>query len=142
MRRYRDNERVGLRVLASSEGSAVSAWGPRAIMKGRRRITCPLWGAGIAVWLIAGPAAAQQGSLLPEPWLPPASEACVVNAAVQPPPPAGDPAKDDQEKKGDPQSGTSNNRLFGALPDFLTVENAHLPPLTTKQKFDVTIRST
>jgi hypothetical protein len=33
--------------------------------------------------------------------------------------------------------------LFGALPDFLTVENAeHVPPLTTKQKFDVTTRST
>src|SRR5260370_5880728 len=41
------------------------------------------------------------------------------------------------------QSGTSNNRLFGTLPDFLTVENAeHIPPLTTRQKFDVTVRST
>jgi hypothetical protein len=40
------------------------------------------------------------------------------------------------------QSGTSNNRLFGTLPDFLTVENAeHVPPLTTKQKYDVTLRS-
>ncbi|HEV3140532.1 MAG TPA: hypothetical protein VGY57_08460 [Vicinamibacterales bacterium] len=41
------------------------------------------------------------------------------------------------------RQGTSNNRLFGALPDFLTVENAaNVPPLTAKEKFDVTARST
>jgi hypothetical protein len=40
-------------------------------------------------------------------------------------------------------SGTSSNRLFGALPDFLTVENApNVPPLTSRQKFEVTARST
>jgi hypothetical protein len=112
-------------------------------MTGRWRINRPLWGAGIAVWLIAAPATAQQESLLPARLLPPASEPRAVNAVVQQPSPAGGPAKDDPKKKGDDQSGTSNNRLFGALPDFLTVENkAYLPPLTTKQKFDVTIRST
>ena len=42
----------------------------------------------------------------------------------------------------DPQTGTSNNRLFGAIPDFLTVDNAEsAPPLTPRQKLDVTTRS-
>ena len=36
------------------------------------------------------------------------------------------------------QSGTSKDRLFFALPNFLTLENAgQLPPLTTGQKFKV-----
>ena len=33
--------------------------------------------------------------------------------------------------------GTSNDRLFKVLPNFLTVENANLKPLTAKQKFKV-----
>jgi hypothetical protein len=38
-------------------------------------------------------------------------------------------------------SGTSNDRLFYALPNFLTLENAgKVPPLTTKQKFGVVAR--
>jgi hypothetical protein len=41
-----------------------------------------------------------------------------------------------------PQSGTSNDRLLWALPNFLTVENAaDVTPLTTTQKFHETIRS-
>lgn len=37
--------------------------------------------------------------------------------------------------------GTSNDRLFYTLPNFLSVENAgNLPPLTTKQKFSVVAR--
>jgi hypothetical protein len=36
---------------------------------------------------------------------------------------------------------TSNNRLFGVLPNFLTVENAgSVPPLTAAQKFELTAR--
>jgi hypothetical protein len=39
-------------------------------------------------------------------------------------------------------TGTSDDRLFWTLPNFLTVENGDkLPPLTTKQKFDVTVRA-
>jgi type II secretory pathway pseudopilin PulG len=38
-------------------------------------------------------------------------------------------------------SGTSKDRLFFALPNFLTLENAgQVPPLTTKQKFAVVAR--
>lgn len=41
-----------------------------------------------------------------------------------------------------PASGTSKDRLFYALPNFLTLENAgQVPPLTTKQKFGVVARS-
>jgi hypothetical protein len=47
------------------------------------------------------------------------------------------------QKKTGPQTtnGTSNDRLFYALPNFLTLENgANLPPLTVKQKFAVVAR--
>jgi hypothetical protein len=61
--------------------------------------------------------------------------------------PQGAPAqgKDDQNKpapgQADSKSGTSNDRLFYALPNFLTLENgAHVPPLTAKQKFKVVAR--
>ncbi len=40
-----------------------------------------------------------------------------------------------------PTSGTSNDRLFMALPNFLTLENAgNVPPLTTGQKFRAVAR--
>jgi hypothetical protein len=40
------------------------------------------------------------------------------------------------------QTGTSNDRLFFALPNFLTVENSgQVPPLTAKQKFKTVLRS-
>jgi hypothetical protein len=40
-------------------------------------------------------------------------------------------------------AGTSNDRLFKVLPNFLTLETAgKLPPLTTKQKFAVVARGT
>ena len=44
--------------------------------------------------------------------------------------------------KPNPQTGTSNDRLFWTLPNFLSVENAkNIPPLSTKEKFKVTFRS-
>ena len=40
------------------------------------------------------------------------------------------------------QTGTSNDRLFFALPNFLTVENSgQVPPLTAGQKFKTVLRS-
>jgi hypothetical protein len=45
-------------------------------------------------------------------------------------------------QQGTEQSGTSNDRLFWTLPDFLTVKNQGLyPPLTVGQKFKVVARS-
>jgi hypothetical protein len=54
----------------------------------------------------------------------------------------------DQDKTGsntnipaDSTSGTSKDRLFYTLPNFLTLENSgQVPPLTTKQKFGVVAR--
>jgi hypothetical protein len=48
--------------------------------------------------------------------------------------------KDVQEKRDEKESGTSKDRLFYALPNFLTVESKDLPPLTVKQKFGVVTR--
>jgi|HubBroStandDraft_5_1064220.scaffolds.fasta_scaffold13403_2 hypothetical protein len=52
------------------------------------------------------------------------------------------PASNSQskQKKAAP-TGTSNDRLFYVLPNFLTIEESEkLPPLTTKEKFAVTAR--
>src|SRR5580704_4431537 len=66
-------------------------------------------------------------------------------APTQQPPADKDKAADQDKSKGaqDPAgqgkvAGTSNDRLFYALPNFLTLQNgAKLPPLTAKQKFKV-----
>ncbi len=57
------------------------------------------------------------------------------------------PSDSDKDKTGQSTSnqgkiaGTSNDRLFLALPNFLTLENAgNVPPLTTTQKFKVVAR--
>jgi hypothetical protein len=51
------------------------------------------------------------------------------------------PVEAPQDKKP-PENGTSNDRLFFAIPNFLTLENAgQVPPLTTGQKFSVVLRS-
>ena len=50
--------------------------------------------------------------------------------------------KTPEEKAETAAPATSNDRLFFALPNFLTLENADkVPPLTTKQKFAVVTRS-
>jgi hypothetical protein len=70
--------------------------------------------------------------------------------AAQPPatssttgPDQTDKAKDAQGKDTQaPNSGTSKDRLFFTLPNFLTLENAdQVPPLTAGQKFKVVARS-
>jgi len=51
------------------------------------------------------------------------------------------PANSDKTSQ-DKNAGTSNDRLFFALPNFLTLQNAgQVPPLTTGQKFKVVFRS-
>jgi hypothetical protein len=46
-----------------------------------------------------------------------------------------------QSKSADSTTGTSNDRLFYTLPNFLTLENAgQLPPLSSKEKFKVVAR--
>jgi hypothetical protein len=47
----------------------------------------------------------------------------------------------DKDKDKDKNAGTSNDRLFYALPNFLSLENgANVPPLTTAQKYKVVAR--
>jgi hypothetical protein len=59
---------------------------------------------------------------------------------VQPAPPVQDNKNPDTKGKA---SGTSNDRLFYALPNFLSLETtSKLPPLTTKQKYAVVARGT
>lgn len=76
-----------------------------------------------------------------------------LSALAQQQPPPTPAASSDQSKsvdknnadpkaKDSTQSGTSNDRLFYTLPNFLTVQVAgQLPPLTTAQKFKVVTRS-
>jgi hypothetical protein len=55
---------------------------------------------------------------------------------------AGDKTKADSKVQGSYRSGTSDDRLFYVLPNFLSMENVtQLPPLTTGQKFQVAARS-
>jgi len=62
--------------------------------------------------------------------------------------PPAQQAPADKDKKDPPSgasktSGTSNDRLFYTLPNFLSLENAgKVPPLTAKQKYAVVARST
>ncbi len=49
----------------------------------------------------------------------------------------------EKSKSQKPGNGTSNDRLFFTLPNFLTLENAgKVPPLTAGEKFKVTARDT
>ena len=64
----------------------------------------------------------------------------------QPPTSSSQPSDKESKKETKTTSekvgpGTSNDRLFFTLPNFLTLENAgQVPPLTTKQKFAVVLR--
>ena len=55
---------------------------------------------------------------------------------------ATDQAKEQKEKTQEQTTGTSNDRLFWTLPNFLTVKTKEIPPLTTGQKFKVVARGT
>ncbi len=51
------------------------------------------------------------------------------------------PASKDAKNSANDQAGTSKDRLFFALPNFLTLENAgQVPPLTSGQKFKAVAR--
>jgi hypothetical protein len=81
---------------------------------------------------------------------PPAPEQTQAQQQTNPPaqPQSNPPAQpaqtsaEQKEKTQEQKTGTSNDRLFFALPNFLTVSNAdQIPPLTSKQKFKVVARS-
>ena len=78
----------------------------------------------LLITLLPSPAIAQQQGAPPGPVTVEAQQA--VNTG-----------KDGQDPKAQaPQSGTTNDRIFYAMPNFLTVENAgRVPSLTSKQNF-------
>ena len=93
--------------------------------------------------LLAGPALAQQPGAQPSG---PAPEKTPFNdpqsnsekKKIETP---GDKGNKSQDRQTD-ASGTSKDRLFFTLPNFLTLENANqVPPLTAGQKFKVVARS-
>jgi len=96
----------------------------------------------MAAILIASPAFAQQPAQ-PPPQQPSQPQQQSQQPSAQSPEPQPKPA---DQKKEEPspaplQSGTSNDRLFFTLPNFLTLENAsQVPPLTVGQKFKVVAR--
>lgn len=102
-------------------------------------IRTPLWacawlrqGAAVCAFLLAAvPAVAQQEQTLGQ-----------QTPSTQDQPAKAGADKDDKNKSQTQQSGTSKDRLFFALPNFLTVENApQIPPLSAGQKFKVVARS-
>ena len=87
------------------------------------------------------PASAQQSTPSPAPSS--QTEPASPGAAPSNPPQQTD-TETKKESKTTSESagpGTSNDRLFFTLPNFLTLENAgQVPPLTTKQKLAVVVR--
>ncbi len=73
------------------------------------------------------------------------TEAAQNQPAEAPAPKPADPTvqtKDSSAADSNTAKGTSNDRLFFALPNFLTLENsANVPPLTAGEKFKVVARS-
>jgi hypothetical protein len=107
-------------------------------------------GLGLALVLSLGQALAEQTSEQKDTGQNPAPQTA-PQAAPQTAPATADkdkPADKDKKDKKDqnatgkaPPPGTSNDRLAGLLPNFLTLETgAKLPPLTVKQKFGVVAR--
>jgi hypothetical protein len=94
----------------------------------------------IAALLPAFPTPAQQQ---PQPQQPPTQQqAPAAGATSQTESQPKEKSKEEENKRQEEQTGTSNDRLFWTLPNFLAVENAsHIPPLTSGQKFKVVARS-
>ena len=102
----------------------------------------------VYVWLFVATGAAQSlpaGNNAPQPQPGPTAK----QPEPGPPAPSGvqsvaaDKSREDPAKKNQEQTtGVSNDRLFWTLPNFLTVNSTHVPPLTTGQKFKVVARGT
>jgi len=117
-----------------------------------RKVSAIVFAGFVAAFLSVSPALAQDAS-------PPAAGSQETPKSQQPAPATGQapPAattapqnpnqpgltsKEQQNVEHEQKTGTSKDRLFWALPNFLTVENADkVPPLTSGQKFKVVGRS-
>jgi hypothetical protein len=109
------------------------------------RSYCVLTRILIVLALLAAPALAQQPQ--PQPTDPAPSQAPTTDPKSNPDKksPEGETNKNTDGTSKDPagnENATSKDRLFFALPNFLTLENAkQVPPLTAGQKFKVVARS-
>jgi hypothetical protein len=91
--------------------------------------------------LLDGSLSSQQSPAATEPSTSPAQAQPGASPDAEPAQSSGQ-TKDDASQTGDSTKATSNDRLFFALPNFLTLENsANVPPLTVGQKFKVVARS-
>jgi hypothetical protein len=88
------------------------------------------------------PCTAQQNTQAPHPDSSPSTQPTPkADPPSSPQPPAIEQQKETKTTSDTAGPGTSNDRLFFTLPNFLTLENAgQVPPLTTKQKFAVVTR--
>jgi hypothetical protein len=91
------------------------------------------------------PSAAQQSTPTPSPdssaQTQQPSDAASALQSAPPQHPTNESKKDTKVTSDSAGPGTSNDRLFFTLPNFLTIENAgKVPPLTTKQKLSVVVR--
>jgi hypothetical protein len=93
----------------------------------------------LAILTLSIPTAAQQSA-------PPPQQKPDAGQQTQPANPSSSPQASSPDKSANPnikqqeKTGTSNDRLFFALPNFLTVESKNVPPLTAGQKFKVVAR--
>jgi hypothetical protein len=86
-------------------------------------------------------AAAQQSAAPPAQQQPEAGQQAQSASPSAPPQSSStDKSPENPQVKKQEKAGTSNDRLFFALPNFLTVESKDVPPLTAGQKFKVVAR--
>lgn len=96
---------------------------------------------GVAILWAACPVFAQQQSQPPANQQPAAQQPAANAPAPQPPQAGSQTQEDKEEEKQEEKTGTSNDRLFWTMPNFLTVKGAEIPPLSAGQKFNVVTRS-
>jgi hypothetical protein len=127
---------IKLQLLNTRKSEEQRMRSPGIFILSRNWMACLLLMVCLTSLLCAGLAAQQP---------PAAAEPATPQPADSSPPKASEPSaatRDDAGQTGGSAKGTSNDRLFFALPNFLTLENsAHVPPLTAEQKFKVVARS-
>jgi hypothetical protein len=116
----------------------------------RRTMKCPLGKVKLlllittSLSICSSNSAAQQGASAVQSDTPGAAVSGETQADATSPAaiPVSQPPAPQGSGKANPNQGTSKDRLFFTLPDFLTVKDVgQVPPLTTAQKFRVTARS-
>src|SRR5580704_321143 len=111
--------------------------GPLSIGKSPRLLTFIV----LAIVGLLSSAAAQQSAAPPSPQQPEAGQqAKPTNPSAAPQSSSQDKNAENPGIKNQEKTGTSNDRLFFALPNFLTVSSKDVPPLTAGQKFKVVAR--